>query len=75
MTTLEKTREKIIELFKSNGACNTRLCFAVLQLFDKYAEQEPKSPCDLCVFNPPSSANGKPCCMCPAGMAEKRSKE
>ncbi len=23
-------------------------------------------PCDLCVYNPPSSLDGKPCCMCPA---------
>ncbi|MBR6984645.1 MAG: hypothetical protein IKH75_14190 [Ruminococcus sp.] len=23
-------------------------------------------PCDACRFNPPSSANGKPCTMCPA---------
>ena len=31
----------------------------------------PKSPCDLCRYNPPSSADGKPCTMCPAeGRAE-----
>lgn len=24
------------------------------------------SPCDVCRFRPPSSADGKPCCMCPA---------
>lgn len=24
------------------------------------------SPCDLCMYNPPSSIDGKPCCMCPA---------
>ena len=24
------------------------------------------SPCDLCKFDPPSSGDGKPCCMCPA---------
>ncbi len=28
--------------------------------------QEPFGPCDLCRFNPPSSADGKPCTMCPA---------
>ena len=26
----------------------------------------PDSPCDLCVYNPPSSFDGKPCTMCPA---------
>lgn len=24
------------------------------------------SPCMLCKFNPPSSGDGKPCCICPA---------
>ena len=28
--------------------------------------QEPKYPCDVCMYNPPSSADGKPCTMCPA---------
>lgn len=27
---------------------------------------EPTCPCDLCEYNPPSSLDGKPCCMCPA---------
>ena len=30
-----------------------------------YEKEEPKSPCDLCRYNPPSSADGKPCTMCP----------
>lgn len=41
MTTLEKIRAEITELFKASGVSNSSLCFAVLQLFDKYAEQEP----------------------------------
>ena len=24
------------------------------------------TPCDVCKYNPPSSTDGKPCCMCPA---------
>lgn len=24
------------------------------------------TPCDVCAYNPPSSCDGKPCCMCPA---------
>ena len=24
------------------------------------------TPCDFCRYNPPSSTDGKPCCMCPA---------
>ena len=27
---------------------------------------EPLTPCDVCRFSPPSSRDGKPCCMCPA---------
>ena len=27
---------------------------------------EPTYPCDLCVYNPPSSLDGKPCTYCPA---------
>ena len=27
---------------------------------------EPLTPCDVCRFSPPSSGDGKPCCMCPA---------
>lgn len=27
---------------------------------------EPGNPCDLCVYNPPSSFAGKPCTYCPA---------
>ena len=26
----------------------------------------PDSPCDLCIYNPPSAGDGKPCTMCPA---------
>lgn len=26
----------------------------------------PLTPCDMCMFSPPSSSDGKPCCMCPA---------
>lgn len=27
---------------------------------------EQTCPCDLCLYNPPSSGDGKPCSMCPA---------
>ena len=33
------------------------------------------SPCILCQFNPPSSSNGKPCCMCPAQAALRREQD
>ena len=34
-------------------------------LGDEY-DLEHLSPCTFCRFNPPSSCDGKPCCMCPA---------
>lgn len=37
----------------------------------KMVEQEPKSPCDVCRYNPPSSGDGKPCTMCPAQATER----
>ena len=29
-------------------------------------QNEPLAPCDVCMYNPPSSMGGKPCCICPA---------
>lgn len=29
-------------------------------------EVEKLTPCDVCMYGPPSSCDGKPCCMCPA---------
>ena len=37
----------------------------------KALEKEPKSPCDLCRYNPPSSSDGKPCTMCQAESGDK----
>lgn len=31
-----------------------------------WRKQSDLTPCDVCRFNPPSSGDGKPCCMCPA---------
>ena len=36
------------------------------------ADREGISPCTFCRFNPPSSSDGKPCCMCPAEAALRR---
>lgn len=38
---------------------------AEMCLIDLRADVRP-SPCDLCMYNPPSSTDGKPCSMCPA---------
>jgi len=39
------------------------------------ADREGISPCTFCVFNPPSSGDGKPCCMCPAVAVLRREQE
>lgn len=36
------------------------------------ADREGISPCTFCVFNPPSSGDGKPCCMCPAVLRREQ---
>lgn len=37
-------------------------------LIIKYGTPIPDNatPCEFCRYNPPSSTDGKPCCMCPA---------
>lgn len=54
MTTLEKMRAEI-EQVEINGYIRDVECFraginTALNVLDKYAEQEPTSPCDLCIF-------------------------
>lgn len=39
------------------------------------ADREVISPCTFCRFNPPSSGDGKPCCMCPAEAALRREQD
>lgn len=39
------------------------------------ADREGISPCTFCRFNPPSSGDGKPCCMCPAVAALRREQD
>ena len=35
-------------------------------------QNEPLTPCDVCMYNPPSSMDGKPCCLCPASPPERQ---
>ena len=35
-------------------------------------QNEPLMPCDVCMYNPPSSMDGKPCCICPASPPERQ---
>ena len=40
--------------------------FTIAALREMDSQEKPKTPCDLCLYNPPSSGDGKPCTMCPA---------
>lgn len=39
------------------------------------ADKECISPCTFCRFNPPSSGDGKPCCICPATATLRRKQD
>ena len=43
----------------------------IIDRFMAFASAQP-TPCDVCRHNPPSSMDGKPCCVCPA---ERRTDE
>ena len=61
MTDREKAIKELTELlpeeFLSEYADAIRMAIKAL---------ENKTPCDLCIYHPPGSGDGKPCTMCPA---------
>ena len=71
------TNEKAIEVLEyarnydgmDYGAPSIALDMAISAL---RAQQEKNSPCDLCIYDPPSSMGGKPCLMCPARRRRRR---
>ena len=69
-----KSREKgLVELL--NGvSCGCAVTYTRLRELAQ-ADKEGISPCTFCRFNPPSSGDGKPCCMCPAEAALRRELE
>lgn len=57
--------------FKKNcSACRNSNAISALHEKLEREQNEPKTPCDLCAYNPPSSGDGKPCSMCPAMPVE-----
>ena len=42
------------------------------EIAEKDAEISNLTPCDVCAYNPPSSFDGKPCCVCPATAKIRR---
>ena len=57
------------EEYKRGTLCEYFGCWS-MKLHDTFLNGTPipdnATPCDFCRFNPPSSTDGKPCCMCPA---------
>lgn len=45
---------------------------AILESIDNWPSNERLTPCDVCRFYPPSSGDGKPCCICPAEGERKQ---
>jgi len=64
---IEGDMEKIREVMDCDSDVEIKCKMIFCILFPHYFEKpEPESPCDLCIYNPPSSCDGKPCTMCPA---------
>ena len=66
----ERAREDLTEMIRQIGATGLDRLRELAQ-----ADKEGISPCTFCRFNPPSSGDGKPCCMCPAEAALRRELE
>ena len=61
--------EKLIERLKNaaGGPEGIKMCHAAATaLSTLQPSNEPLTPCDLCLYDPPSSFGGKPCSICPA---------
>lgn len=65
----DKLLDDITAIENSSG-----MGYIIASTFKRYVNQQPTLtppndptyPCDLCVYNPPSSLDGKPCTFCPA---------
>ena len=66
----ERAREDLTEMIRQIGATGLDRLRELAQ-----ADKEGISPCTFCRFNPPSSGDGKPCCMCPAEAALRRKQD
>ena len=66
----ERAKEDLTEMIRQIGATGLDRLRELAQ-----ADREGISPCTFCRFNPPSSGDGKPCCMCPAVAALRREQE
>lgn len=61
--------EKVCELWSQQESQNAScFCLDGCDYFSPATAPQNKylDPCDVCIYNPPSSMGGKPCFMCPA---------
>lgn len=80
---LEEFQREIDELYPDadgNGKAildkqREPIALAISAIRDLDAQENAKTPCDLCCYNPPSSRDGKPCTMCPASPVERYGEE
>ena len=54
------------ELEYGEEECQNLCGYAATALSTLQPSNEPLTPCDLCLYDPPSSFGGKPCSICPA---------
>ena len=56
----------------SGDAAYNRALVILTQMPTLTPPNEPLTPCDVCMYNPPSSMGGKPCYICPASPPERQ---
>ncbi len=72
----DKLQEKALSKDGSStkDICTTSIARQMTEWLKDYRnlkQSAPKEPCDLCRYAPPSSGDGKPCCICPAVAKEQ----
>ena len=56
----------------SGDAAYNRALVILTQMPTLTPPNEPLTPCDVCMYNPPSSMGGKLCYICPASPPERQ---
>lgn len=63
------------QIIESENISNTNGIKAQRAIINGTPIPDNAAPCDFCKYNPPSSTDGKPCCMCPATPYQKGGKK
>ena len=62
--------DAVCERCRASGAICTGKDCEIPNMPTLTPPNEPLTPCDVCMYNPPSSMGGKPCYICPASPLE-----